>query len=132
MGDRHDLEDLLRRCPEIERRAFVQLNVIPALLYECDAERAQLAQGAGLPCNATAGRVRVAGRGFRGQPRDVARGLITLDVKSAGKPGAGERHAGLDVVGAGNVIMGAGLRASAKVLEVPPDPNVDAPVPDPT
>jgi hypothetical protein len=34
--------------------------------------------------------------------------------------------------GAGNVIMGAGLRASAKVLELPPDPTVGAPVPDPT
>jgi cytochrome b len=53
-------------------------------------------------------------------------------VKSAGKPGAGKRHAGFDVAGAGNVIMGAGLRASAKALETPPDPTVGAPVPDPT
>jgi hypothetical protein len=59
-------------------------------------------------------------------------GLITLGVKSAGKPGAGKRHAGFAVAGAGNVIMGAGLRASAKALEVPPDPTVGAPVPDPT
>jgi hypothetical protein len=39
---------------------------------------------------------------------------------------------GFDVAGAGNVIMGAGLRASAKGLELPPDPTVGAPVPDPT
>jgi hypothetical protein len=57
---------------------------------------------------------------------------MILDVKSAGKPGAGERHPGIDVAGAGNVIMGAGLRASAKVLEVPPDPGVGAPTPCPT
>jgi hypothetical protein len=39
---------------------------------------------------------------------------------------------GFDVAGAGNVIMGAGLRASAKGLELPPNPTVGAPVPDPT
>lgn len=39
---------------------------------------------------------------------------------------------GFDVAGAGNVIMGAGLRASAKGLELPPDPTVGASVPDPT
>jgi hypothetical protein len=39
---------------------------------------------------------------------------------------------GFDVAGAGNVIMGAGLMASAKGLELPPDPTVGAPVPDPT
>ena len=59
-------------------------------------------------------------------------GLINLEVKSTGKPGAGKRHAGFDVAGVGNVIMGVGLRASAKVLEIPPDPTIGAPVPDPT
>jgi hypothetical protein len=39
---------------------------------------------------------------------------------------------GFDAAGAENVIMGAGLRASARVLELPPDPTVGAPVPDPT
>ena len=54
-------------------------------------------------------------------------GRRDLDAKSAGKPGAGKR----DAAGAGNVITGAGLRASAKALDVPPDPAVGAPVPDP-
>lgn len=75
---------------------------------------------------------RVSGGATETESTPSARGLITLGVKATGKPGAGKRHAGFDVAGVGNVIMGAGLRASAKVLEVPPDPNVGAPVPDPT
>ena len=45
-------------------------------------------------------------------------GLITLGVKSAGKPSAGNRHAGFDVAGAGNVITGAGLRPMLKGMEL--------------
>ncbi len=41
-------------------------------------------------------------------------------------------HAACDVAGAGNVTMGAGLRATAKAAELPPDPTVGAPVLDPT
>ena len=33
-------------------------------------------------------------------------GLITLDAKRAGKPSAGNLHAGFDVAGAGNGAMG--------------------------
>ena len=51
-------------------------------------------------------------------------GPITLDAKRAGKPGAGEPHAGFDVAGAGDVTMGAGLRPIAKAMEEPPDPTV--------
>jgi hypothetical protein len=36
------------------------------------------------------------------------------------------------VAGAGNVIMAAGLRATAKAVDHPPEPNVGAPVLDPT
>jgi hypothetical protein len=39
-------------------------------------------------------------------------------VKSAGKPSAGNRHAGFDVAGAGNVITGAGLRPMLKGMEL--------------
>jgi len=53
-------------------------------------------------------------------------GRITLGVKPTGQPGEGNPHAGLDVAGAGNVAMGAGLRARVKTLEEPPDPNVRA------
>lgn len=53
-------------------------------------------------------------------------------MKSTGKPGAGKRHAGFDVAGAGNVTTGAGLRAIVKTMESPPDPTVGAPVLDPT
>jgi len=38
----------------------------------------------------------------------------------------------LDVAGAGNVAMGAGLRSTTKGVEKPPDPKVRAPVLDPT
>ena len=43
-------------------------------------------------------------------------GRITLDVKQAGKRSAGKPHAAFDEAGAGNVIMGAGLRTNAKVV----------------
>jgi hypothetical protein len=59
-------------------------------------------------------------------------GRITLGTKRAGKPGAGEPHAGFDVAGAGDVAMGAGLRPEAKAEDEPPDPTVRAPVLDPT
>src|SRR3954471_5112112 len=60
------------------------------------------------------------------------RGPITLGAKRAGKPGAGEPHAGFDVAGAGDGTMGAGLRPEAKAEDEPPDPTVRAPVLDPT
>jgi len=74
------------------------------------------------------------GTGGVGKSESAARaiGLITLGVKPTGQPGEGNPHAGLDVAGAGNVAMGAGLRARVKTLEEPPDPNVRAPVLDPT
>ena len=39
---------------------------------------------------------------------------------------------GFDVAGAGNVLMGTGLRPGAKATEHPPDPTGGAPAPDPT
>ena len=45
-----------------------------------------------------------------------ANGHITLDAKQAGKRSAGNPHAAFDEAGAGNVIMGAGLRTNAKVV----------------
>ena len=60
------------------------------------------------------------------------RGPITLGAKRAGKPGAGDPHAGFDVAGAGDVTTGAGLRPEAKAEDEPPDPTVRAPVLDPT
>jgi len=59
-------------------------------------------------------------------------GLINLQVKLARKPGTGKPYAGFDVAGVGNVTRGAGLRPRAKALDEPPDPNVGAPVLDPT
>ena len=41
-------------------------------------------------------------------------------------------HATFDAAGAGNVIMAAGLRATAKAVDHPPEPKVGAPVLDPT
>ena len=57
---------------------------------------------------------------------------INLEAKLSGKPVAGKRHDGFDEAGVGNVSKGAGLRASAKALELPPYPKVNAPVLDPT
>jgi hypothetical protein len=59
-------------------------------------------------------------------------GPITLDLKQTGKRSAGKPHATFDVAGAGNATMAAGLRATAKAMEIPPMPTVRAPAPDPT
>ena len=59
-------------------------------------------------------------------------GLISLGAKQTGERSAGDAHATFDVAGAGNVMMAAGLRATAKAVELPPEPNVGAPVLDPT
>ena len=59
-------------------------------------------------------------------------GPITLDAKHAGERNAGNPPVAFDEAGAGNVAMAAGLRASAKALEEPPEPNAGAPVLDPT
>ena len=53
-------------------------------------------------------------------------------MKATGKPSAGNRHAGFDEAGAGNVPTGAGLRPGAKATEHPPDPTGGAPALDPT
>lgn len=44
----------------------------------------------------------------------------------------GKPHATFEAAGAGNETMAAGLRATAKAVEQPPEPNVGAPVLDPT
>ena len=54
-------------------------------------------------------------------------GLITLDLKHAGERSAGKPLAPFDVAGAGNVATADGLRASAKALEHPPQPNAARP-----
>lgn len=59
-------------------------------------------------------------------------GLKTLDTKQAGERSAGKPHAAFDVAGAGNVVMAAGLRATAKAVETSPEPKVCAPVLDAT
>jgi hypothetical protein len=46
--------------------------------------------------------------------------------------GSPSPDATFDAAGAGNVIMAAGLRATAKAVEHPPEPKVGAPVLDPT
>ena len=53
-------------------------------------------------------------------------------MKATGKPSAGNRHAGFDEAGAGNVPTGAGLRPGAKAPDNPPAPTGGAPAPDPT
>ena len=57
---------------------------------------------------------------------------ISFSTKSLGQRSAGKPHAALDEAGAGNVAKVAGLRAIAKAMELPPEPNVRAPVLDPT
>ena len=57
---------------------------------------------------------------------------INFYTKPLGQRSAGKPHAALDVAGAGNVAMVAGLRAVAKAAELPPEPKVRAPVLDPT
>jgi hypothetical protein len=59
-------------------------------------------------------------------------GPINLDMKQTGERSAGKPHAAFDVAGAGNVTMAAGLRATAKAVDLPPEPKVRAPVLDPT
>ncbi len=59
-------------------------------------------------------------------------GPITLVEKHAGERSAVTPHAPFDEAGAGNVMMAAGLRATAKAVEHPPAPKVGAPVLDPT
>ena len=60
------------------------------------------------------------------------KGPISHGPKQTGERSAGNPHATFDVAGAGNVMMAAGLRATAKAVEHPPAPNVGAPVLDPT
>ena len=59
-------------------------------------------------------------------------GPINVDMKQTGERSAGKRPAAFDEAGAGNVAMAAGLRPTAKAAELPPEPNVRAPVLDPT
>ena len=59
-------------------------------------------------------------------------GLITFGTKQTGKRSAGKPHAAFDAAGTGNVTMVAGLRSFAKAMELPPEPTVRAPAPDPT
>src|SRR5437773_6041603 len=59
-------------------------------------------------------------------------GPIPRVAKHAGERSAGDPHAPFDEAGAGNATMAAGLRATAKAVEQPPEPNVGAPVLDPT
>ncbi len=72
------------------------------------------------------------------KPKVLPARYISLGEKPTGQPSApvchrqGNPHAGLDAAGAGNVAMGAGLRPTTKGVEKPPDPNVCAPVLDPT
>ena len=58
-------------------------------------------------------------------------GHITRGRKRTGERSASKSHATFDAAGAGNVIMAAGLRATAKAVEHPPEPKVGAPVLDP-
>ena len=53
-------------------------------------------------------------------------------MKTTGKRSAGNPHAPFKEAGIGNVAMAAGLRARAKALGYPPEPNVGAPILDPT
>ena len=59
-------------------------------------------------------------------------GPINVDMKQTGERSAGKRPAAFDEAGTGNVAMAAGLRPTAKAAELPPEPNVRAPVLDPT
>src|SRR5450631_3939799 len=59
-------------------------------------------------------------------------GPINRGTKRPGERSARKSHATFDAAGAGNVIMAAGLRATAKAVEHPPEPTVGAPVLDPT
>ena len=59
-------------------------------------------------------------------------GLIVPDMKQAGERSAANPHAAFDAAGTGNVTTVDGMRSIAKAVEVPPEPNVYAPVLDPT
>src|SRR5208337_4605585 len=59
-------------------------------------------------------------------------GHINRGKKRTGERSARNSHATFNAAGAGNVMMAAGLRATAKALEHPPEPKVGAPVLDPT
>jgi hypothetical protein len=59
-------------------------------------------------------------------------GRISPGKKQAEERSARKSPAAFDVAGAGNVMTAAGLRATAKVVEHPPEPKVGAPVLDPT
>ncbi len=59
-------------------------------------------------------------------------GHINRGRKRTGERSARKSHATFDAAGAGNVIMAAGLRATAKAMEHPPEPKIGAPVLDPT
>src|SRR5208282_756089 len=60
------------------------------------------------------------------------KGPISHGPKQTGERSARNSHATFDAAGAGNVMMAAGLRATAKAVEHPPEPKVGAPVLDPT
>jgi hypothetical protein len=59
-------------------------------------------------------------------------GLISHGTKRTGERSARNSPATFDAAGAGNVIMAAGLRVTAKAAEHRPAPKVGAPVLDPT
>src|ERR1035441_4870122 len=59
-------------------------------------------------------------------------GPINRGRKRTGERSARKSHATFDVAGGGNVMMAAGLRGTAKVVEHPPEPKIGAPVLDPT
>src|ERR1019366_5508692 len=59
-------------------------------------------------------------------------GPISRGTKRTGERSARKSHATFDAAGAGNVMMAAGMRATAKAAEHPPEPKVGAPALDPT
>src|ERR1035441_9434380 len=59
-------------------------------------------------------------------------GPISRGTKRTGERSASKSNATFDAAGAGNVMMAAGLRATAKAVEHPPEPKIGAPVLDPT
>jgi len=54
-------------------------------------------------------------------------GPITRGTKQTGERSAGNPPATFEVAGAGNEMMAAGLRATAKAVEHPPEPKIGAP-----
>jgi len=57
---------------------------------------------------------------------------VRIELGRLGPELKGIPHATFDAAGAGNGTMAAGLRATAKAAEQPPEPKVGAPVLDPT